>query len=65
MVGLPVSERLELSHTLEGITHRSQQLLVMMDRWRDGQPALGVWLSFPDQEGRRGGYCPRTQQLPP
>lgn len=65
VAGLPVSDRLELPHTLESIIHRSSQLVLMMDRWRDEQPAIGVWLSFPDYEGRRGGYRPRTHQLLP
>lgn len=65
VAGLPVRDRLELPHTLESITQRAAQLVMMMDRWRNEQPALAVWLSFPDYEGRRGGYRPRTQQLLP
>jgi F-type H+-transporting ATPase subunit gamma len=65
VAGLQVTDRLELPHTVESIARRGQRLLEMMDRWRQEQPGLGVWLSFPLYEGRRGSYRPNTLQLVP
>lgn len=65
VAGLAVTERLELPHTLESIARRGQRLLTMMDRWREEQPGVGVWLSFPSYEGRRGGYRPDVVQIVP
>jgi F-type H+-transporting ATPase subunit gamma len=65
VAGLQVTDRLELPHTIENIARRGQRLLEMMDRWRQEQPGLGVWLSFPLYEGRRGSYRPNTLQLVP
>lgn len=65
VAGIEVTERLELPHTLETIARRGQHLLTMMDRWRDERPGVGVWLSFPTFEGRRGSYRPHTLQLVP
>jgi F-type H+-transporting ATPase subunit gamma len=65
VAGVPVDERLELPHSLEGIAPRSAQLLLAMDRWRGEQPNLAIWLSFPDYGGHRVAYRPRTQLLLP
>lgn len=65
VAGLTVTDRLELPHTIESIARRGQRLLTMMDQWREENPGVGVWLSFPSYEGRRGSYEPRCLQLIP